>query len=303
MFSDFLKPRFSHTGIAVGERSVSVARTESDRDSVRVRNHAEVALPVGVVSNEFSIGSSDFDVIADSMRDCAERAGLADKKSWSLALPHGSAKMATFTLDTEPKSQSELREILEWKASTAFGMDVNNLRLASERISDDVDGKVRQLVTAVSKDVLAQYEDIFSNLGWSVGLVLPRSLAESSLLAGFERGDSLLLSFSGEGFNGIVLRGDDPLVVRNVTCSAEESADELYRLMLFYSDRFGSGDTSLARLLATGAEFDLDSLAEVCTEALGYRLEVLDGGHVSMPADLVHSDSALTAIGVSSVVS
>jgi hypothetical protein len=29
----------------------------------------------------------------------------------------------------------------------------------------------------------------------------------------------------------------------------------------------------------------------------------LDGGHVSMPADLVHSDSALTAIGVSSVVS
>jgi len=303
MFSNLTKPKFPHTGIAIGEKSVSVARSESDGQMVRVRNHSEVALPDGMVSGEFSVGSNDFDVIADAISECAERAGLADKKSWSLALPHGSAKMATFTLDSEPKSQVELREILEWKASTAFGLDVDMLRLASERISNDVDGKVRQLVTAVAKDVLAQYEEIFANLGWNVGLVLPRSLAESTVLAGFDRGDSLLLSFSNDGFNGIVLRATDPLVVRNVTCSPEESADELYRLMLFYSDRFGKGDTSLVRLLATGAEFDLDSLGEVCAEALGYGLQVIDGSLVSGPKELVHSESGFAAIGVSAVTS
>ena len=301
MFSNLRKPKFPSTGIAIGETSVSVARTESTGNGIRLRDHAEVSLPSGSVSADFSGEKTDFIAIADAIRECAERAGIADKKSWGLALPHASAKIATFTLDNDPKSEGELKEILEWKASTAFGFDVDSLRLASDRISNDIDGKIRHLVTAVTKNAIHHYEEAVQSIGWNVGLVLPRTIAEASVLRGFQQGDSLLLSFSKDGFNGMVLRGKDPLIVRNVTCSEEEIADELYRLMLFYSDRFEDGQGSLSRLLATGAGFDSESLADVCAEALGYGLEVVTGRLVSGSDGLVHSESAFAAIGVSSV--
>jgi hypothetical protein len=93
-------------------------------------------------------------------------------------------------------------------------------------------------------------------------------------------------------------------VVRNVTCSEEEIADELYRLVLFYSDRFGDDDRGiLTRFLATGTPFDLESISEVCGQALGYRPETLEGALIGMELDQGSSESAVAAVGISAIAS
>lgn len=302
MFEALRTPKFPRNGLAIGEASVSVARSQSSGSRPSVNQFAEVALPQGRVNAFFTESNFDSGVLEDSILECADKAGLSDRKNWGLALPQGTARIATLALESEPKSTRELSEILEWKAGTAFGVDASHLRLSADRISNDVDGQIRYVVTAVCKGILSQYEELAAGLGWNVGLVLPRAMAESAVLAGAKSGDQLLLSFSSNGFNGMVMRGTDPLIVRNVNCSESEVADELYRLALYYSDRYGAeGKSLLSGVTTTGSRFDLHSLAEVCTEALGYELEVFTGDSFGVSSDLGASETALASIGVSSV--
>lgn len=301
MLASLKTPKFPRNGLAISETSVSVARTEGARGAILVSQHAAVSFSKGLVYSDFASGGFDAPRLESAILECAEKAGLADKRNWNLALPNGCGKIAAFSLDSEPKSSRELEEILEWKASSAFSLEPEFLRLASERISNDVDGKPRYLISAVSKEVLRLFEDVVARLGWNLGLVLPRPLAESAVLNDGSQADSLLLGFSEDGFSGMVLSGPDPLMVRNVSCTEEELSDELYRLALFYSDRFGSEGRELSRILATGIRFDLESLAEVCSEALGYPIAILNGDLVGLNGDAVTSESDVAAVGVSSV--
>ena len=302
MLASLKSPKFPRNGLAISETSLSVARTEGAKGAIRVAQHANISFSKGLFSPDFIAGGFDAAQLESAIRECSEKAGLVDKRNWNLALPSGCGKISAFSLDSEPKSSRELEEILEWKASSAFSLAPEFLRLASERISDDVDGKPRYLVSAVSKEALSLFEDVLSGLGWNLGLALPRPLAESAVLNDGNQRDSLLLGFSDGGFSGMVLSGPDPLMVRNVSCTEEELSDEIYRLALFYSDRFGSEGRVLSRILATGIEFDLESLADVCSEALGYPISTLGGELIGLDRDSVTSESDLAAAGVASVL-
>jgi Tfp pilus assembly PilM family ATPase len=301
MVTNLITPKFPRNGLAISQTSIAVVQSSGAKGSIQVGQHAEVTIPAELLRADFTAADFESTRLQSLIRECAERAGLADKKNWNLALPHGVGKVSAFSLDSDPKSTRELHEIIEWKASAAFGVDPNLLRLATEKISNDVDGKTRYLVSAVSKEVLVGFEELLAGLGWNLGLVLPRPLAETVILDDLGSGDSLLLSFSDDGFNGMILRGTDPLIIRNVTCSEDELSDELYRLVLFYSDRFGNGGGELSRLLATGTRFDLQSLAELCSEALGYHMDVIDGELIGMSPEAVVSEAVLAASGVSAV--
>ena len=52
----------------------------------------------------------------------------------------------------------------------------------------------------------------------------------------------MLISGQNDGFTALLLRGTEPSVVRSVTCEQNEIDDEIYRLLMFYNDRFG-GET------------------------------------------------------------
>ncbi|HMS41980.1 MAG TPA: hypothetical protein PKE69_17240, partial [Pyrinomonadaceae bacterium] len=148
----------------------------------------------------------------------------------------------------------------------------------SRKISPDTNGKSRYFATAVKLSVIDEYETLFERKGWRAGLIMPRAVSEAKWLSGASADtDSLLISSQSDGFTALLLRGDEPVVIRSVTCTDDERDDEIYRLLMFYRDRLG-GETNvnfLERLLLVGKNFAPAKLTEIAAEALGEALEVL----------------------------
>jgi hypothetical protein len=143
--------------------------------------------------------------------------------------------------------------------------------------------------------VLAEYESIFSALGWHTGLVVPRHMGEATWLQrGAEPGaDSLLVSSHADGFTAVVLRAGRPLYVRGVICEVEDRTDELYRFMLFYRDRTAApgavvGESAAApsdtidRLLVAGTGLDAGQASAVVEETLAAPPRTLHASDVRL---------------------
>jgi hypothetical protein len=110
--------------------------------------------------------------------------------------------------------------------------------------------------------------------------------------------DSMLISETNDGFTAMLIRGQEPAVVRSVTCTPAEVGDEIYRLVMFYNDRVASGGGTLDRLLVLGHEMTPDSVQSIASEALGRDIRVLSSADVGLdiPAtNLNFSDLAAPA--------
>ena len=153
--------------------------------------------------------------------------------------------------------------------------------------------------------VIDEYETIFEQFGWKAGLILPRVVAETRWLGG-DSMDSLLISSQEDGFTAILLRGGEPNVVRSVTCAPAEVDDEIYRLLMFYNDRFttkGEGNM-LNRLLLVGRDLVPERIRSISAEAFGHALTVLRSEDVglnvpigSLSFDDLAAPAGLAALG------
>lgn len=307
MFSTFTKPKFPKAALGLElDRVVLVSLDRTRRGEFAIDRAAVAELPTGLVDPHFNQRNIwDAGELCDMVRDAAMRAGLLKQRRWSVALPSGASRSAILTLDAEPASKKELDEIVDWKAESSFGAPASDLRLSVEKISPDAQGKTRFFATAVTLDVLAEYEHLFSSLGWQAGLILPRAVCEAEWLGStFADSDTLLISSTWDGFTALLLRGNEPLVIRSVTCTPSEMDDEVYRLLLFYNDRLRSGAANaLDKILVTGRAFDPARIRSVAVEALGRDLMVLNPDDVglSMPGAGLKFDDLAAPAGVATL--
>jgi hypothetical protein len=108
------------------------------------------------------------------------------------------------------------------------------------------------------------------------------------------------------GLLALFLRGEEPAVVRSVICNPEEIDDEIYRLVMFYNDRFaaGGGGGLLERLLVIGRSLVAEKVRDIASEALGRKLRMLSPDEVglSLPSgglsfDEIAAPAGLAALG------
>ena len=93
-----------------------------------------------------------------------------------------------------------------------FGVPLEELSISREALTKDPQGRDRYLVVGTRVAVLAEYENVFSALGWRAGLIRPRHLGEAQWLTGNGfGGDTLLVSSSGAGFTAMVFRDKQPI--------------------------------------------------------------------------------------------
>lgn len=292
MLNTLTQPGYPRAALGIGERSVTaLALQKEGRGRYGIRQAATLELPNRLLEPNFT----DPNVAsADEMRVMLERvvtdAGLRRNKKWSVSLPSNTARTAILTLDDTPASKQELGEILDWKAETSFGVPSGELRINRIKISPNREGKTRYFATAVKLSVIDEYESLFESLGWYAGLILPRAISESKWLMNAADGDfSLLISSQPDGFTALLLSGGEPAVVRSVTCREEEIDDEIYRLLVYYQDRYseGNGANPLRKLLVVGHEVRPERIDEITSEALGEKLDIMtpDDVGLEMPAD------------------
>lgn len=250
-----------------------------------IKQAATVGLPDGLLNPSFTEKNiaSQTEMLA-LIEDACVRAGLHKQKRWSVSLPGNAARTAILTLETEPASKAELEEVLDWKAESGFGAPAGELRISRYKLSPDREGKARYFATAVKLSVIDEYETLFETFGWQAGLVLPRAVSEANwLIDKNAESDSLLISAQTDGFTALLMRGNEPVVVRNVICTEEETDDEIYRLLMFYNDRLASASGGyLEKALVIGKTLNPKRVREISGEALGQEITVLRAEDVGL---------------------
>ena len=307
MFSALTEPNYPKTAIGLEREAVTaVALQKEGRGQFGVKQAATIELPTNLLTPSFierNIASPE--QLRVLLEEAAVSAGLMNQKNWSVSLPSNTARTAILTLDNGTAAKGETEEILDWKAEQSFGAPAAELRITRHKISNDRDGRSRYFATAVKLSVLDEYETVFESLGWTAGLILPRAVSETRWLMGSDgRTDSLLLSSQNDGFTALLLRGDEPAVVRTVTCTASERDDEIYRLLMFYNDRFADTHSGglLETLLVVGKDMLSAKIKDISTEALGRALRVLRAEEVGLnvPVGSLSFDDLAAPAGLAS---
>lgn len=308
MFSFLTEPNYPSSAIGIEkERITAVSLQKEGRGRFGVKQAASVDVPRGAVEPSFLekniANSGELRVL---LQDAVEMAGLANQKNWSISLPAGTARSAILTIDSVPGSKKELEEMLAWKAEQSFGAPAADLRIAQYKLNSESDGKARYFAAAVALRVLDEYETIFESVGWKAGLIVPRVVGESAWLSSaVPEADSILLSLQSDGFVALLLRGGKPTVVRSVTCAETEREDEVYRLLMFYNDRYSSTDDGsfLDKILVIGSGLVPDRVRSIAADALGRTPNVLDPEDValSVPSPGLNFDDLAAPAGLASL--
>ncbi|HEX8852020.1 MAG TPA: hypothetical protein VF754_00960 [Pyrinomonadaceae bacterium] len=245
LFRKLIDPKLPSAAVGLAGEGAGVVSLDRRRGQFAIKRAGYVPLPEGLLRPGFDEGNvPDTAELADTLGELVTSVGLSNRHRWSVALPEAATHTSVLTLESVPASRQEREEMLSWKAERAIGVPLDEMQVGRDELRPDSQGRPRYLVTATRLSVLAEYEEVFAALGWHAGLILPRHVGEAWWLlkdGGDARRpasrDSLLVSSHREGFTAVVVRGGEPLLVRNVACEAEDRGDELYRFLLFYRDR------------------------------------------------------------------
>jgi hypothetical protein len=307
-----IAPRFPATAIGLESGSASVVQLERGRrEGFALKKGATITLPETLVQPNFDEQNiSDGNELADALAQLVTSAGLLKQRRWSVALPEASARTAILTMETAAGSRKEQEEVVRWKTERAFGVPLEELRTAREKLSPDAQGRTRYIVTTVRLSVLEEYEAVFASLGWRAGLILPRHLGEARwLMRGKRGGDSLLVSSHAEGFTAVLLHDARPIIVRSIVCEPEDRSNELYRLLLFYRDRMVAAPEladaqTLERLMVVGDNgFTADRVEDVINETLGVDVNALgaEGVGLALPSREISFNAIAAPAGLATL--
>ncbi len=307
MLSFLTQPNFPKSAIGIEQKSITaLALRREGRGRYGIEQAATVDLPDGLVVPNFTdrniSAPQEFRVL---LEETVMSAGLLKQKSWSVTLPSNSARSAIITLENDRSGKAQTEEIFEWKAEQSFGAPSGELRITRHQIANDREGKPRYFATAVKLSVIDEYETVFEQNGWKAGLILPRAVGETKwLIASQDSADSMLISSQSDGFTALLLRRGEPTVVRTVTCEAAEMDDEIFRLLMFYNDRFSDSESGslLNKLLITGRDLVPARIREISADALGRTLAILhpDDVGLSIPVGSLSFDDLAAPAGLAS---
>lgn len=308
MLSFLTQPNFPKAAIGLEKESVTALSLQREgRGMFGVKQAATVELPTRLVTPSFlEPNISNQREFAVLLEEAVTSAGLLKQKSWSVSLPSNTARSAILTLESGSSGKDESEEILDWKAEQSFGAPAAELRITRQKIAPDREGRPRYFATAVKLSVIDEYETIFENFGWKAGLILPRAVSEAKwITADSNRADSMLISAQSDGFSAILLRNGEPAVIRSVTCLDAERDDEIYRLLMFYNDRFAadSNEKLLERILLIGKNLVPAKIREISSEAMGRALQVLRPEEVGLnvPANSLTFDDIAAPAGLAAL--
>jgi len=255
---DFLTtPSYPRTAVSINELQlalVSLRRRQSEYDVLRL---AVTPLSAGIVQPDFVRPNvSDEDGFRRAVDRLVAQAGAGKLSKLAVALPQRAIRSLVVDFDSEPDSRTELDQMLEWKIERGVGIRSNELRLSKRRLFSE-GPRVYWFVSAVHQHVIEQYEKLFVELGWQVGLTLPDYLAEAKWLTRNRAdGDQVLVSLNDRGFVVVIVRHGEPALVRQVECARSEQEDEFFRMVVFYRDR----------VLPQGVEINLEKLLVIATD-------------------------------------
>lgn len=287
-FNYLTAPGLPRTSLSISETHLAMITLKRSGGQFEPRNLGVLRLPDGIVQASFTEPNvTDEPLLIEHLTRTAAQAGMNKVQALSVSLPAGSARSLVITLDAAPASRAELAQVLEWKIERGVGQKFSDLRISYSSLSN-ADGHPQYLVSVASDNVITQYERIFNHLGWQAGMIAPRHIGEAQwLIRQNLEDDQVVVSLNGRGFDAVIVRGQEPLLVREVECAPEDRENEFYRLMVFYRDRLAQADSRapLSRVLTIGGVMEQRRFRDVVSSALERHAIALDTQQIGLRVD------------------
>ena len=145
----------------------------------------------------------------------------AKTRDLTLVIPDAAARVLLLDFDTLPAKRSDAMPVVRFRLRKMVPFDVESAAVSYQVMGEQA-GQLSVLVTVMPGEVLAEYEGLVRNAGYTPGVVLPSTLA---VAAAIESSDSaLMVNHGGSSVTTAVTQGNEMLLHRLMELPAEERA-------------------------------------------------------------------------------
>jgi type IV pilus assembly protein PilM len=202
--------------------------------------------------------------------------GKAPKRTaTALVIPDYAVRMTILDFEEFPETDAERIPLLRFRLRKSVPFHIDEAQLAYAVQLKEAK-RVEVLVVAIARPILDEYERIFTDAGYRVGLVTPSCMATLPLCSDAASGLSLLAKAAGSTLSVLLVENRRVRLVRclDLAGSEHEEADRedrsilalLQQTLAYAEDQIGH---SVNRLLLCGFGPETESLGKVAQREFG----------------------------------
>lgn len=193
----------------------------------------------------------------------------------ALVIPDYAVRMAILDFEEFPAGETERIPLLRFRLrkSVPFHIDEAQLAYAIQR---EESKRIEVLAIAIARPILDEYERIFTDAGYRVGLVTPSSMATLPLCAGASKGLTLVAKAAGSTLTVLLLEQGQVRLVRCLDLAGSEGEEAeredrsilalLQQTLAYAEDQLGQ---AVGRLLLCGFGPETDALGKLAQREFG----------------------------------
>lgn len=148
-------------------------------------------------------------------------AAALKKRAAALVIPDYAARMAILDFEEFPTGEEERTALIRFRLRKTVPFHIDEAAL-SYAIQVNDPKRVEVLAVAVARPILTEYESIFTDAGYRVGLVTPSSLATLRLCGSEDKALTLLAKAAGANLSVLLLQQDRVRLVRSLDLGGSE---------------------------------------------------------------------------------
>jgi type IV pilus assembly protein PilM len=274
LFQDWIREPSPDHLFEMTERSIAVASPRNPGPP-RQETFAQPILQISPIAANF--------LNAQLCRDALTQLAPLDKSKrvrTALVIPDYAVRMAILDFEELPSSEEERAALVRFRLRKSVPFPIEEAQVAYS-VQSNVPKRVEVLAVAIAKPILDEYEMLFADAGYRVGIVTPSSIATLPLCATAEPGLTLVAKAAGSTLSVLLLEQARLRLIRvldlagseidNSGAEAAETEDfsvlALVQQTLAYAeDQLGQ---QVKRLLLCGFGSEADSVGSLAQSEFG----------------------------------
>jgi type IV pilus assembly protein PilM len=147
------------------------------------------------------------------------------RKTAALVIPDYAVRMATLDFDEFPSGEQDRLALLRFRLRKSVPFPIDEAQV-SYSIQFEREKHVDVLAVAIARPILAEYESIFVDAGYRLGVVVPSSVAALRLCGSEEQKLKVLVKAAGKTVSLLLVDRARLRVIRSLDLGDEEEAAE-----------------------------------------------------------------------------
>jgi len=146
------------------------------------------------------------------------------KRATGLIIPDYAVRMAILDFEDFPSSQEERNALIRFRLRKSVPFHVDEAQVAYS-IQVDEPKRIEVLAIAIARPILNEYETLFTDAGYRVGLVTPSAIAALPLCTGPEPGLRVVAKLAGSTLSFLLLEQGRVRLVRCLDLTSSHAVE------------------------------------------------------------------------------